>query len=213
MLVTAAEGYARWAATWDETPSPIVALEQRLLAPILATLHPKRAIDVGCGTGRYSTQINALGFDLSPEMLAIAGSKANLQGRLAAANMMRLPVRDGAADLVLCALTLGHARDPIAALSELARILEPGGTLLLTDFHPAAAAQGWRRTFRHANTTFEIENHPYALSSTETLKLEQTIEAHIGEPERHLFDLAGRPELFEPAIRVPAVLLTRWTRP
>ena len=214
--VSAREGYALWADTWDATPSPIVALEQRALLPWIARLHPRRAIDVGSGTGRWTARLSAIGVDASPAMLAVAAGKPGLRGRLAAADATALPIASGAADLVLCALTLGHIRDQAAAMHEFARILAPGGTLLLTDFHPAAAAHGWRRTFRRDGRVYELENHAYTVDrlrdDAKGLELAECAEATIGEPERELFDTAGKPELFEAACRTPAVLLTRWVR-
>jgi len=213
--VGAREGYALWAETWDATPSPIVALEERALLPWITRLHPSRAVDVGCGTGRWTTRLSAIGVDASLAMLAVAASKSGLRGRLAAADATALPVANGAADLVLCALTLGHIRNRLQAMREFARILAPGGTLLLTDFHPAAAALGWRRTFRRHGQVYELENYTYTVDQLRTaadLELAECAEATIGEPERALFDAAGRPELFASACRTPAVLLTRWVR-
>ena len=74
---------------------------------------------------------------------------------------------------------------------------------------------GWRRTFRRDGRVYELENHAYTvhqLSATAELKLAESAEATIGEPERALFDVAGKPELFAAACRTPAVLLTRWVR-
>jgi malonyl-CoA O-methyltransferase len=88
--------------------------------------------------------------------------------------------------------------------------------LILSDFHPAAAAQGWRRTFRCAGKVYALENHPYTVAQlcemARGLALADVVEASIGEPERELFHRAGRPELFEAACATPAVLLTRWVR-
>jgi malonyl-CoA O-methyltransferase len=215
-LVSAREGYQLWADTWDATPSPIVALEHRALLPWITHLHPRRAIDVGCGTGRWTRRLSAIGLDLSPEMLAIAAGKPGLRGRLAVADATALPIANGASDLVLCALTLGHIRDQSAAMWELCRVLTPGGTLLLTDFHPAAAARGWRRTFRRDGHVYELENHAYTIDQLRGgapgLELVESVEATIGEPERELFHSAGRPELFAAACSIPALLLTRWVR-
>ena len=213
--VSAREGYTLWADTWDTTRSPIVALEQRALLPWILRLRPRRAVDVGCGTGRWTTRLSALGVDASPAMLAVAASKPGLRGRLAVADASALPIASRAADLVLCTLTLGHIRDQTSAMREFARILAPGGTLLLTDFHPAAAALGWRRTFRRDGQVYELENYTYTveqLRAAADLELAECAEATIGEPERALFDAAGRPELYEAGCRTPAVLLTRWLR-
>lgn len=214
--VSASQGYALWAETWDDTPSPIAALEQRMLEPWIAALHARCAVDVGCGTGRWTRRLGGIGVDASKEMLAVAGRKADLRGRLAVADATRLPVGTDAADAVLCALTLGHLRRQETAMAEFVRVLKRGGQLLLTDFHPAAAARGWRRTFRDGGQVYEIENHSYTVEQLREwapgLRLDRMEEACIGEPERELFEQAGRPELFAPACEFPAVLLTRWTR-
>ena len=214
--VSAAEGYALWAGSWDDTPSPIVAVEERALRPWMERLHPRRAVDVGCGTGRWTARLGAIGIDTSAAMLAVAAGKPGLSGRLAVAEATALPISSDCCDLLLCTLTLGHVRDQASAMREFERILQPGGTLILTDFHPAAAAQGWRRTFRHDGETYELENHPYTLSelkaATAGLVLRDSVEAVIGEPERAIFARAGKPGLFEAACRTPAVLLSRWSR-
>jgi malonyl-CoA O-methyltransferase len=214
--VSAAEGYALWANTWDATPSPIVALEERMLRPWLEGLRPRRAIDVGCGTGRWTLRLNALGFDASEAMLRCAIPKPGLAGRLAVADAAALPIADASADLVVCALTLGHLRGPERALQEFARILQPGGSLLLTDFHPQAAASGWRRTFRRGGQVYEVENHPYTLGQLQAaapgLECRDAVDATIGEPERRLFEPAGRADLFAAACVRPAVWLSRWQR-
>jgi len=210
--VSAAVGYRLWADTWDATLSPIVAVEERALLPWIAALRPRRVVDVGCGTGRWMARLNAIGVDASPAMLAAAGGKRGLRGRLAVADATALPIATACCDVALCALTLGHIRNRAGALRELARILEPGGTLLLTDFHPAAAAHGWHRTFRRDGQVYELENYPYTLDAAPGLTLQQSLEAAIGEPERELFERAGKPGLFAAAVRVPAVMLSMWKR-
>lgn len=214
--VQAIAGYQLWAETWDATPSPIVALEYRALLPWMESIAPRRAIDVGCGTGRWTARLSALGIDASPAMLAVAARKEGLRGRLAVADAAALPVNSGSADLVLCALTFGHISDQAAAMHEFTRVLQPGGTLILSDFHPAAAARGWRRTFRRDGQVYELENHPHTVPQlcemAPGLTLACVAEECIGEPERELFHRAGRPDLFEAACAAPAVLLTRWVR-
>jgi SAM-dependent methyltransferase len=217
--ISSREGYALWADTWDSTPSPIVALEHRHLLPWIESLTHRLCVDVGCGTGRWTAQLGGLGFDASPEMLAVAANKPGLRGRLAAADAVALPIAGGTARLVLCCLTLAHIRERDAAMGELVRIIAPGGTLIITDFHAAGAARGWKRTFRHDGQLYELENHPYTLDDLRRtaeglgLRLEDFVDATIGESEREIFHRAGRPELFNAATETPSVLLTRWTRP
>ena len=215
-VISAAEGYQLWAETWDSTPSPIVALEHRALLPWIEPLAPCRAIDVGCGTGRWTFRLSAIGIDASPGMLAIAARKPGLRDRLVVGDAANLPVASASADLVLCALTFGHVRDQASAMREFARILRPGGVLLISDFHPDATARGWRRTFRRDGEVYELENHPYSVPQLQhmapELQLADSADAYIGEAERELFDRAGRPELFDAARAMPAVLLTRWER-
>jgi len=216
--ISAREGYALWAETWDSNPSPIVAVERRHLLPWIERLSPGQVVDVGCGTGRWTQPLGAFGFDASYEMLAVAGNKPGLRGRLVAADATALPIATGAARFALCCRTRAHIPVRSAAVGELARILAPGGTLIVTDFHAAGAARGWRRTFRHKGKLYELENYPYSfdeLRSTAApfnLYPEEWVDATIGEPEREIFNQAGRPELYEPATKVPSVLLTRWTR-
>lgn len=215
--VSPLEGYTLGADTWDELPSPLAALEERMLLPWIERLHPRRPMDVGCGTGRWSTRLSAIGFDLSAAMLGTAARKPGLAGRLAVADATALPVGTGCADLVLCTLMLGHTRNPEVAMQEFARILEPGGTLLLTDFHPSALAAGWRHRIRRGQQVYEFEEHFYTLDQlrsavTGVMSCCETIDATMGDPERPLFDSAGRPELFPAACTRPSVLLTRWRR-
>jgi malonyl-CoA O-methyltransferase len=215
-VISARAGYALWAQTWDLSGSPVVALEERFLEPWLAELRPRRAIDIGCGTGRWAARLGAIGVDPSIEMLSVAHRKLGLAGRLLAGDAASIPIASGAADLVLCTLTLGHVANWAIAMRELSRVVAPGGTLLLTDFHPDAAAHGWRRTFRHEERVYELENYPYRVSQLQSaaddLTLTDRVDARFGPAERPLFEAAGRADLFETASSIPAVLLTRWTR-
>ncbi|MCX5264228.1 class I SAM-dependent methyltransferase [Streptomyces sp. NBC_00199] len=117
-----------------------------------------RVLDAGCGTGRALTPLRAavgrsgvvVGVDLTPAMLeAAARAGRDRDGRLVLADVTALPLRSGALDAVFGAGLVAHLPRPAENLSELARVVRPGGTLAL--FHPIgraalAARQGRRIT-------------------------------------------------------------------
>lgn len=95
----------------------------------------ERALDLGCGDGRLGVELDAAELtaaDVSPLALERA------RRRLPEARVVELepdaplPLGDGAFDLVLCAETIEHVRDVQLLLSEIRRVLRPGGTLALT---------------------------------------------------------------------------------
>ena len=104
-------------------------------------------------------------------------------------------------------------------LAELARIVRPGGRLIVTDFHPDAHRHGWKRTFRNNGRLYEIQQYPYTkerlieCARQSGLVLRELLEPCFEEPERPIFQRAGKPELFEQVRGIPAVLLAQWTRP
>src|ERR1700742_786187 len=111
------EAYRHWAATFDKG-TPILALESRIVAPLLPEIAGRRFLDLGCGTGRWlewaiRRRASAFGADLSHEMLRVAAAKPGLADRIAQADAMRTPFRDASADVVLSALVIGHMR-PVA---------------------------------------------------------------------------------------------------
>src|SRR3954453_9952369 len=78
------EGYAAWAACYDEDGNPLMALEEPAMRAGFGSLGGRRALDLGCGTGRHSLALSEAGarvtaLDTSPEMLARA--RAKVRGR------------------------------------------------------------------------------------------------------------------------------------
>ncbi|WP_159944031.1 MULTISPECIES: class I SAM-dependent methyltransferase [unclassified Nocardiopsis] len=99
-----------------------------------------RVLEVAVGTGQdlphYPEDVEVVGVDLSPGMLARARARAAGLGRevdLREGDAQDLPFGDGEFDTVLCALALCTIPDQYRALSEMHRVLRPGGLLLLVD--------------------------------------------------------------------------------
>ena len=172
--VSALEGYAAWAGLYDAVRNPLIEAEQPSVDALLARLAPFRtAVDVGTGTGRHALQLARMGaqvtgFDASPEMLSVARERAQAEALTtvrfvpAALGDTPLPATSASVDLVLCALTLCHLPDLRKAVAECARLLRPGGHLILTDFHPAAVAFGWRTAFPTPATNYLLPNMPHS---------------------------------------------------
>lgn len=100
----------------------------------------KRILDAGCGNGRYTRfilkQADAdafvTGFDLSQRMLKRARRRIpNPRVGFVSADLTRLPYPDNCFDACVCGWVLEHLPDPTPGLRELARVLQPGGKVLL----------------------------------------------------------------------------------
>ena len=96
----------------------------------------ERALDVGCGDGRLTAELDALKLfaaDVSPLALDRAGGRLGADTQLVELDPdAPIPLEDSQFDLVLCAETLEHVRDVQLLLSEMRRVLRPGGTLAIT---------------------------------------------------------------------------------
>jgi SAM-dependent methyltransferase len=135
--ITAGEGYRAWAGHYDQPGNRLIDLEQPVVREILNRLPPGTAVDAACGTGRHAQYLASLGHkvtgvDGSPEMLAAARAKVPA-GEFLEGDLRRLPVPDRHADLVVCALALSHVPELAPVLAEFARILRPGGHLVISD--------------------------------------------------------------------------------
>lgn len=143
------EGHA---AEWDAIRSLHVS-EDEVEAAIGRALGEGglgRLVDIGTGTGRMLELLgpradSAIGIDRSPEMLRFARSKLAVAGHadpavaraeLRQGDMYALPLADRSADVVVLHQVLHYAQQPGAAVAEAARLLGPGGRLLIADFAP-----------------------------------------------------------------------------
>jgi len=141
------------------------ALAGRLIRPGAFDIQGcKRILDAGCGNGRYSRFLlrhadpDALltAFDYSQGMLQRARARLRTDRVLqVAADLTRLPYADACFDAVVCGWVLEHLPDPRPGLAELARVLQPGGKLLLLatedTFNGAMCSRMWHcRTYNRA---------------------------------------------------------------
>ena len=222
--VSVDEGYARWAATYDQTPNPLLALEERYLLPLLPNIAGKRVLDLACGTGRWLEKLSTagpvlgVGIDLSPAMLDVAREKSAIRARLARADCLNLPFKDSVFDLAICSFALEHMGDLNRFAIETCRVLQEAADLLITELHPTAYAAGWRTGFRDQEGAVQIESTSHseaelvALFNGAGFSLVQALECFVGEPERSIFALAGKERFFDAARMVPAITVLHFRR-
>jgi ubiquinone/menaquinone biosynthesis C-methylase UbiE len=135
------------AKEWDTIRALHVA-EDNVEAAILSALGAEPLnllIDLGTGTGRMLELLapryrRGLGIDRSPAMLAYARAKLE-RAKLGHAQVRQgdiydLPLADGVADAVIMHQVMHFLGDPTQAIREAARVLMPGGRLLIVDFAP-----------------------------------------------------------------------------
>lgn len=144
----AAQGYFReHAGEWDKIRTLHVAETQveAAMDEVLGTGPFSLLVDLGTGTGRMlelfaPRATRALGFDLSHDMLAYARMKLERAGLAHAqarhGDLYNVPLPDAAADAVILHQVLHFLDDPASAVAEAARLLKPGGKLLVVDFAP-----------------------------------------------------------------------------
>ncbi|WP_103351010.1 class I SAM-dependent methyltransferase [Amycolatopsis sp. CA-128772] len=138
-------GYRLWSATYDR-PNPAFDLDEPVVEEIVGALPVGVALDAACGTGRYAGLLarrghRVIGVDGSPDMLARARTRVP-GGRFLLGDLHRLPVADSRVELVACGLALTHVPALEPVLAEFARVLRPGGHLVIADVHPERVAQG-----------------------------------------------------------------------
>jgi phosphatidylethanolamine/phosphatidyl-N-methylethanolamine N-methyltransferase len=168
--VTIEKAYARWAPVYDLVFGAVFE-RGRYAAIAAAERIGGRILEVGVGTGislpDYSRANRLYGVDISEPMLRKAQARvdelglANVEG-LSVMDAEHLSFPDASFDIVVAQYVITTVPNPEAALDEFARVLKPGGEIVLVSrigaeaglrrmieqwFAPAAAKLGWRTEF------------------------------------------------------------------
>jgi ubiquinone/menaquinone biosynthesis C-methylase UbiE/DNA-binding transcriptional ArsR family regulator len=158
--------FAGHAEVWDQIRSLHVAESEveRAIDRALGCRTLGRLVDIGTGTGRMIELFGprasqAIGIDRSSEMLRLARVKlesAGIASSLRQGDMYALPLVDETADNIIIHQVLHYAHSPAVAIAEAARVLAPGGTLLVVDF-AAHEREDLRETDAHVRLGFGDE--------------------------------------------------------
>jgi ArsR family transcriptional regulator len=133
------------AASWESVRALHIDDEviERAIGDLLSERPLGALLDIGTGTGRMLELFapvakSAIGIDRSSEMLRLARVKLDEAGisgaSLRQGDMNALPLGDRSADSIILHQVLHYAQQPGAAIAEAARVLSPGGRLLVIDF-------------------------------------------------------------------------------
>jgi ubiquinone/menaquinone biosynthesis C-methylase UbiE len=184
--------YAAWSETYDTIANALIAAEEPFVRAFLSEIQPGRTLDVAAGTGRFATILAELGHeviaaDLSLEMLE-RGRAKGIGASFLRGDMRAIPLRAESVDLAVCGLALTHVQDLGQAIAEIARVVRPGGRMLLSDVHPFAVATGAQAMFKTIDGARGVaRNHLHWPSSyldafkTAGLAVERVAEPQVDE--------------------------------
>jgi ubiquinone/menaquinone biosynthesis C-methylase UbiE len=163
------ESYRFWRATslGDITE----ALERALLLRLVGPLDRRNVLDVGCGDGvltRTFAEASAsrvVGIDIDERMISRASARAAERGvpidiDYVIGQAQNLPFRGGSLDLVTVVTVLTFVPEPLVAMREMARVLRPGGRLVVgelgkwSQWAAERRIRGWRKGGMWRDATF-----------------------------------------------------------
>jgi len=125
---------------------------------------PRKILDVGCGEGRFCRMLKShgvyvAGIDPTPALLAAARAR-DPEGTYLESSAEHLPLDDNTFDLVVSYLSLIDIEDMPAAISEMVRVLTPGGALLIANLNSfQTAGNGWIKGSAGECLSFPIDNY------------------------------------------------------
>ncbi len=152
-------------------------------------------LEVAIGTGRnlafYPEGVRITGIEISPAMLALARKRAadlGVQAELFEGDAQQLPFDNASFDTVLCALSLCTIPDHARAIAEMARVLKPGGTLLLLDhigsrWWPVWAVQRFIEIFTARGGEY-MTRRPLPMLAAAGLRVTKSEQLKLGTVER-----------------------------
>ncbi|HEY7347735.1 MAG TPA: class I SAM-dependent methyltransferase [Ktedonobacterales bacterium] len=228
------EGYARWAATYEQDMEghPLALAESGAILALLPSCQGIIALDAACGTGRYTRILAArgarqvIGIDQSTAMLERARElntpEPGAEMLFKQGNLLDLPLADHSCDLAIVALALAHleTRQLSRAFAELSRILKPGGMLLMSEMHPFGALTGGRCRFEirqdNQQQIYHIQTHTHlhedylAAASNAGLALEALREPRLSPDLFPAFERANMGTFARQFAGFPLALVCCW---
>ncbi|OLD26802.1 MAG: methyltransferase type 11 [Acidobacteria bacterium 13_1_40CM_3_55_6] len=158
------QAYSDWAATYDVDRNLTRDLDQAVTRNILANLHCKSVLELGCGTGKNTALLAEIGervraVDFSQSMIERAKDKLRLNNvSFEVADITEpWPCASESYDLIVCNLVLEHIRDLSFIFAEAFRVLVTQGRFFLCELHPTRQYAGKQANFQRNGKMTPIE--------------------------------------------------------
>jgi SAM-dependent methyltransferase len=208
--------YERWAPLYPPIAhNPLMRAEQQSMLRYWPKVDGRRALDLACGSGRYSQLLAEAG---AAEVVSVDFCVPMLTqvpvGIRVCASMMRLPFAPRTFDVVVSGLAVGHAPSVHPWMVEVASVLRKGGTLVYSDFHPEAARAGLTRSFKDSNgLSCSVPHQQFSVASqldaanAAGLQVEAMHEVRVGIDLRESF--ADSDNFYQHWDGLPIILIVR----
>jgi ubiquinone/menaquinone biosynthesis C-methylase UbiE len=208
--------YERWAPAYPPfAHNPLMRVEQAGMMETWPQVAGRRALDLACGSGRYSRSLlesgaaDVISLDFCMPMLRQVSGSHRVR-----ASMMQLPFRAACFDVVVSGLAMAHSTGVRAWVAEISRVLGEEGTLLYSDFHPEAARAGLTRSFKDTDNVtltvphqfFSVEEQLAAVADA-GMELQLVRELRVGYELREPF--SGSESFYSQWHGLPIVLIVR----
>ncbi|MEO7984746.1 MAG: class I SAM-dependent methyltransferase [Bacteroidota bacterium] len=171
-------GYDLWAGSYDNQPDNLMlALDELVFSALLkeTSLAGRTVLDIGCGTGRHWNKFQVqspgrlVGYDVSGAMLDKLKIKFPGAEIFLGKGSFLPEMKDHSCHLIVSTLTIAHIENLKEAFTEWDRVLQPGGEIIFTDYHPKALARGGKRTFRHEGKQVAVKNYIHSIDTIRQL--------------------------------------------
>jgi SAM-dependent methyltransferase len=188
--VSTLDGYAKWADSYDTHPNGLIKIEEPIVRRLLGDVAGKRVLDAGCGTGRHTAWLAEHGAQVTgadPSVAMLAKARAKCPGvELVEGAFETLPA--GPFDIVVNGLVLEHLPEVASPIAAMARVLAPGGRLVVSVFHPFFLLKGIPPHFPHGDgVEYEMPGHVHLVSDyvravrAAKLELEELVEPIVDD--------------------------------
>jgi ubiquinone/menaquinone biosynthesis C-methylase UbiE len=212
--------YDLWAGAYDAQPGNLMLdMDEELFGNLLdqAKLTGQCVVDIGCGTGRHWKKIlrknpsKLVGYDVSAGMLEKLKEKfPGAETHLLTDHRLK-ELADASCGLVVSTLTIAHIEDIEPVMKEWNRVLQPGGEIIITDYHPEALSRGGKRTFRHGNKILAVRNYIHPVEKVRQMARQRGwtelrfSEKVIDDSVKGYYEKQNALELFEQFREVPII--------